>query len=193
MNSTSLELSFKSHFVCLYMYVCNHVRMLIVQINMFKPRMSSNSLQILKSLREENINMCHFLLLLYPHLCSGEGKKLRKYIVSFKLKQSFILMKEEKAFVDFIITRVHGFSSFRLVAFTYTKMCMMRKLHKYIQMPRLTLGFHFLRKYGCTYAMLKKATARSITEVYLCASRSRNSSSTYLNPAPVSRSAPMPT
>ena len=37
MNSTSLELSFKSHFVCLYMYVCNHVRMLIVQINMFKP------------------------------------------------------------------------------------------------------------------------------------------------------------
>ena len=38
MNSTSLELSFKSHFVCLYMYVCNHVRMLIVQINMFKPK-----------------------------------------------------------------------------------------------------------------------------------------------------------
>ena len=38
MNSTSLELSFKSHFVCLYMYVCNHVRTLIVQINMFKPR-----------------------------------------------------------------------------------------------------------------------------------------------------------
>ena len=37
MNSTSLELSFKSHFVCLYMYVCNHVRTLIVQINMFKP------------------------------------------------------------------------------------------------------------------------------------------------------------
>ena len=35
MNSTRLELSFKSHFVCLYMYVCNYVRMIIVQINMF--------------------------------------------------------------------------------------------------------------------------------------------------------------
>ena len=68
--------------------------------------MSSNSLQILKSLREENINMCHFLLLTYPHLCSGEGINLRKYIVSFKLEQSFILMKEKKAFVEFIITGV---------------------------------------------------------------------------------------
>ena len=78
--------------------------------------MSSNSLQILKSLREENINMCHFLLLPYPHLCSGEGKTLRKYIVSFKLEQSFILMKEKKAFVDFIITEVLilSFSGFYL-------------------------------------------------------------------------------
>ena len=50
--------------------------------------------------------MCHFLLLPYPRLCSGEGKKLLKYIVPFKLEQSFILMIEEKAFVDFIITGV---------------------------------------------------------------------------------------
>ena len=78
--------------------------------------MSSNSLQILKLLREENINICHFLLLLYPHLCSGEGKKLRKYIVSFKLKQSFILMKEEKTFFDFIIAGalILSFSGFYL-------------------------------------------------------------------------------
>ena len=77
--------------------------------------MSSNSLQILKSLQEENINMCHFFLLPYPHLCSGEGKKVRKYIVSFKLKQSFILMKE-KAFVDFIIkwVLILSFSGFYL-------------------------------------------------------------------------------
>ena len=36
-----LNFRFKSHFVCLYMYVCNHVRMLIVQINMFKPNLHS--------------------------------------------------------------------------------------------------------------------------------------------------------
>ena len=62
-------------------------------------------------------------------------------------------MKEEKAFVDFIITGVLIllFSGFYLY-----KMCMMRKLHKNIQIPRLTLGFHFLGKYGCTYAMLEK-------------------------------------
>ena len=80
----------------------------------YKIKMSSKSLQILKSLREEIINMCHFLLV--PYLCSGEGKKLRKYIVSFKLEQNFILMKEEKAFVDFIITGVLilSFSSFYL-------------------------------------------------------------------------------
>ena len=42
------------------------------------------------------------------------------------------------------------------MAFTYTKICMMGKLHKIIQIPRLTLGFHFLEKYGCTYAMLEK-------------------------------------
>ena len=78
--------------------------------------MSSKSLQILKSLREENINMCHFLLVPYTRLCSGEGKKQRKYIVSFKLEQNFILMEEEKAFVDFIITGVLilSFSSFYL-------------------------------------------------------------------------------
>ena len=83
--------------------------------------MSSNSLQILKSLREENINMCHFLLFPYPHLCSGEGKKLRKYIISFKLEQNFILMKEEKAFVDFIVTGVLilSFSGFYLYKNTH--------------------------------------------------------------------------
>ena len=68
--------------------------------------MTSNSLQILKSFREENIKVCHFLHVPYPHLCSGEGKKLRKYSISFKLRQNFILMKEEKAFADFIITGV---------------------------------------------------------------------------------------
>ena len=73
--------------------------------------------------------MCHFLLLPYPHLCSGESKKLRKYIVSFKLEQSFILMIEEKAFVGFIITGVLiiSFSGFYLY-----KMCMVMKSHKNI-------------------------------------------------------------
>ena len=74
--------------------------------------------------------MCHFLLLLYPRLCSGEGKKtLRKYIVSLKLEQSFILLIEEKAFVDFIIIGVLilAFSGFYLY-----KMCIMGKLHKNI-------------------------------------------------------------
>ena len=97
--------------------------------------------------------MSLFFLLHYPHLCYGKGKKLRQYFVSFKLEQSFILMKEEKAVVDFIITGVliPSFSGFYLY-----KKCMMRKLHKNIQIPRLTLGFHFLGKYGCTYAMLEK-------------------------------------
>ena len=30
----------------------------------------------------------------------------------------------------------------------------MRKLHKNIQMPRLTLGVHSLGKYGCTHAAM---------------------------------------
>ena len=91
--------------------------------------MRSNLLKILKSIRAESINMCHFLLLPYPHLSCGEGKKLRKYIVSFKLEQNFILMIGEKAFVDFIIIGVLmlSFSGF----YSY-KMCMMRKLHKNI-------------------------------------------------------------
>ena len=96
--------------------------------------------------------MCHFLLLPFPHLCSGEGKKLRKYILSFKLKQSFILMIEEKAFTDFIITWVLIFS---FGSFYLYKMCMLRKLHKNIQIPLLTLGFHFFGKYGCTHAMFE--------------------------------------
>ena len=73
--------------------------------------------------------MCHFLLLPYPHFSFGEGKKLRKYIVSFILEQSFILMIGEEAFVDFIITGVLmlSFSGFYLY-----KVCMMRKFHKNI-------------------------------------------------------------
>ena len=68
--------------------------------------------------------MCHFLLLPYPHLCSGEGKKLRKYIVCFKLEQNFILMIEGKTLVDLIIVEVPilSFSGF----YSY-KMCMIRK------------------------------------------------------------------
>ena len=89
--------------------------------------MSSNSLKILKSLREENINMCHFRLLPHPLLCSGEGKKLRKYIVSIKLEHNLILMIEEKAFIDFIIivVLILSFSGFCLY-----KICIMRILHK---------------------------------------------------------------
>ena len=37
MTSISSKFSFKSHSVCLYMHLCNHVCTLIVQINMFKP------------------------------------------------------------------------------------------------------------------------------------------------------------
>ena len=114
--------------------------------------MNSNSLKISKSLLEENINMCHFLLLPYPHLCSGEGKKLRIYNVSFKLEQSIILMIEEKAFIDFIITGVPNLS---FSGFYSYKMCSMRKLHKNILIPRLTFGFHFWGKYGSTYATLE--------------------------------------
>ena len=47
-------------------------------------------------------------------------KEERKYIVSLKLKQSFILMIYEEAFADFIITRVliysfGGFNSYKNV------------------------------------------------------------------------------
>ena len=76
--------------------------------------MSNNSLKILESLQEENINMCHFPLLPTPiffFLVKAKKKeRKRKYIVSLKLKQSFILMIDEKAFADFIITRVLIFS-----------------------------------------------------------------------------------
>ena len=83
--------------------------------------MSSNSLKILESLQEENINMRHFLLLPTPNFFSGEGKKKkerRKFIVSLKLKQSFILMIDEKAFTNFTITRVLIFS---FCGFIHTK------------------------------------------------------------------------
>ena len=74
--------------------------------------MSSNSHKILESLQEENINMRHFLPLPTTIFFSGEGKKKerRKYIFSLKLKRSFILMTDEKAFADFTITRVLIFS-----------------------------------------------------------------------------------
>ena len=84
---------------------------------------------ILKSLREENINVCRFILLPYPHICSGEGKNLRKYIVFFKLKQSFISMIEEKTLNDFKMTGVLMLS---FGGFYLYKMCMMRKLYKNI-------------------------------------------------------------
>ena len=77
--------------------------------------MSSNSLKILESLQEENINMHHFLLLPTPIFFSGEGKKKkerRKYIVSLKLKRSFILMIDEK---HSLILQLQGFSYFRFV------------------------------------------------------------------------------
>ena len=45
-------------------------------------------------------------MLLPPSPLPGEGKNLRKYEVSFKLKQSFILMIEEKTFVDFMIMEI---------------------------------------------------------------------------------------
>ena len=83
--------------------------------------MSSNSLKILESLQEENINMHHFLLLPTPFFFSGEGRKKekrRKYIVSLKLKRNFILMIDEKAFADFTITRVLIFS---FCGFIHTK------------------------------------------------------------------------
>ena len=64
-----------------------------------------------------------------PHICSGEGKNLRKNDVSFKLKQSFILIKEEKTFVDFMIIDIQILS---FGCFYLSKICMMRKLHKNI-------------------------------------------------------------
>ena len=79
---------------------------------------------ILKSLREENINMCRFVLLPYPHIFSGEGKNLRKYIVFFKLKQSFILMIEEKALNDF---KIAGVLMLSFGGFYLYKMFTMRK------------------------------------------------------------------
>ena len=72
-----------------------------------KSRMSSNSLKILESIQEEDINMCNFLLpILIFFLLVKAKEKRRKYILSLKLKQSFILMIDEKAFADFKITGV---------------------------------------------------------------------------------------
>ena len=89
--------------------------------------MSSNLLKILKSIRAEN--MCHFLLLPYPHLSCGEGKKTKKIHCIFHIGAKLLLMIGKKAFVDFIITGVPmlSFSGFYLY-----KMCMMRKFHKNI-------------------------------------------------------------
>ena len=70
---------------------------------------------ILESLQEENINMCHFLLLHTPIFFSGEGKKKerRNYIVFLKLKRNFILMWMRKRS---LILQLQGFSYFRFVA-----------------------------------------------------------------------------
>ena len=73
------------------------------------------------------MNMCCFILLPYPPICPGAGKNLRKYIVSFKLKQNFVLMIEEKTFNDFEITWVLMLS---FGGFYLYKLCMIRKLHK---------------------------------------------------------------
>ena len=97
--------------------------------------------------------MWHFLFLSYPYICSGEGKNLRKYEVSFKLRQSFILIKKEKTSVDFMIIDIQILS---FGGFYFNKICMMMKLHKNMQIPRLMLGFQFLRKYGCNHVLLKK-------------------------------------
>ena len=53
-------------------------------------------------------------------------KNLRKYEVSINLKQSFILIKEVKTFVDFMIIDIQLFS---FDGFYFNKVCMMRKLH----------------------------------------------------------------
>ena len=71
--------------------------------------------------------MWHFLFLPYPYICSGGGKNLRKYEVSFKLRQSFILIKEEKTSVDFMIIDIQILS---IGGFYFNKNCMMMKLHK---------------------------------------------------------------
>ena len=117
--------------------------------------MSSNSLKILESLQEENINVRHFLLLPTPIFFSGEGKKKerRKYIVSLKLKRSFILMIDEKAFADFIITRVLIFLFWWFYSY---KMCMKRKLHKKSNTTVNVRFSLFGEKNGCTHAMLQK-------------------------------------
>ena len=101
--------------------------------------------------RGKSINMCHFLLLLYPHLFSGEGKNEGNTYL-FQIKAKLHLMIEEKAFADFIITGVLIFS---FGGFYLYNMCMMRKLYKNILIPRLTLGFHILGICGCTHAMLE--------------------------------------
>ena len=44
------------------------------------------------------------------------------------------------------------------------KTCMIMKLHKNIQIPRLTLGFQFLGKYGCNHILLEK----KINEPEIC-------------------------
>ena len=67
-NSTSLELSFKSHFVCLYMYVCDHVRTLIVQINMFKPTHTHWTLPTTMSVLETPFDM-HVSSVYQTHTC----------------------------------------------------------------------------------------------------------------------------
>ena len=82
-----------------------------------------------------------------------ERERERKYIVYLKWKQSFILMIDEKAFADFIITCVLIFS---FGGFYSYKMYMMRKLHK---KSNTTVNVRFSlygeKKNGCTLLQTK--------------------------------------
>ena len=64
-----------------------------------------------------------------PHLNVLVKTKVRKYIVSFRLKQCLILMIEEKTCNDFNITGVLMLS---FVGFYLYKLCMVWKLHNNI-------------------------------------------------------------
>ena len=100
--------------------------------------------------------MRHFLLPLpqsfFLMKTKENEKKEENTLYLSNCSQSSILMIDEKAFADFIITGVLIFS---FGGFYSYKMHMMRKLHKTNQIQRLTLGFHFLKKNGCTHAMLQ--------------------------------------
>ena len=113
--------------------------------------LAADLLKILESLQEENINLFHFLLLPTYFFFLVKEKTRRKYIVSPKLKQRFILMINEKPFADFIIIWVLIFS---FGGFSSYKMCMIRKLHKNSNIT-VNVRFSLFGKNGCTHAMLQ--------------------------------------